>query len=154
MKLRLLSASACLLVSHIAASQTASFEIVADGIPKPLVTTPASAERGRSIVSDRRVGMCLLCHTAPFANDPVKDQPQGNIATNLAGAGSRWSEAQLRLRIVDSRRLDSASVMPSYHAVADDKAQLTQRVGAAWRNKPILDPQQIEDVVAFLRTLK
>jgi L-cysteine S-thiosulfotransferase len=143
-----------LSASQNAASQTANYEVVRDGIPKPLTAAPASVERGKAIVSDRRVGMCMLCHTAPFANDPVKDQPQGNIATNLAGTGSRWSEAQLRLRIVDSRRLDERSLMPSYHVVADEAMQLQQRIGQAWRNKPIFDAQQVEDVVAFLRTLK
>jgi L-cysteine S-thiosulfotransferase len=155
MKLRLLPLFvACFFGSQIGATQTTPLQVVADGIPQPLTAAAASAERGKSIVSDRRVGMCLLCHSAPFANDPVKDQPQGNIATNLAGSGSRWSEAQLRLRIVDSRRLDANSVMPSYHIVPDEATHRQQRIGATWKNKPILDAQQIEDVVAFLRTLK
>jgi len=71
------------------------------------------------------------------------------LASNLSGAGSRWSEGQLRLRIVDARRLNPATIMPSYHRVDG-----LQRVGSAWQGKPVLDAQQVEDVVAFLRTLR
>jgi L-cysteine S-thiosulfotransferase len=118
----------------------------------PLTPTPGDPERGKVIVTDRRVGMCLLCHNAPFANDPVKDQAQGNISTNLAGVGTRWSAGQLRLRVMDSRQIDPTTVMPPYHPLADTQALV--RVGNQWRGKPILDAQQVEDVVAFLSTLK
>lgn len=100
--------------------------------------------RGREIASSRQIGMCILCHQIP--NSP--DKFQGDIATQLAGAGARWSVPQLRLRIVDSRRMNAESVMPR-HKVAG-----LSRVGAAWRDKPILDAQQVEDVVAWLATLK
>jgi sulfur-oxidizing protein SoxX len=86
-----------------------------------------------------------LCHSAPIAEERF----QGNLATDLAGAGSRWSEAQLRLRLVDARRLNPDSMMPAYHRVDG-----LQRVGQAWRGRPILSAQQIEDVVAWLRTLR
>ncbi|MGZ5238715.1 MAG: sulfur oxidation c-type cytochrome SoxX, partial [Caldimonas sp.] len=66
-----------------------------------------------------------------------------------AGAGARWSEGQLRLRIVDARRLNPATIMPSYYRIDG-----LERVGPAWRNQPVLDAQQIEDVIAFLRTLR
>src|SRR5262249_29627284 len=103
------------------------------------------AARGRAIVLSRQTGLCLLCHSGPFPEDPS----QGTVAPDLAGAGSRWSEAQLRLRIADSRRLNPATVMPSYFR----RDGLT-RVGRAWRGKTILTAQQVEDVVAFLRTLR
>ena len=79
----------------------------------------------------------------------ANDRFQGNISTNLAGAGTRWTVAQLRLRIVNSRQLNPTSVMPAYYRVDG----LT-RVAATSRDKPILDAQQIEDVVAWLATLK
>jgi L-cysteine S-thiosulfotransferase len=125
-------------------AQVVPYEAVADAIPKPLTAVEGDATRGRAIVADRQVGLCLLCHTGPFPGEQ-----QGTLAPSLAGAGSRWSEGQLRLRLVDARRLNPATIMPSYHRVDG-----LQRVGPAWRGKPVLAAQQIEDVIAFLRTLR
>ena len=121
-----------------------AYEVVGDAIPLSLTGVPGDAGRGRAIVGNRQVGLCLLCHTGPFP-----DERQGTLAPDLAGAGARWSEGQLRLRLVDARRVNPATIMPSYHRV-DGLA----RVGTAWRGKPVLSAQQIEDVVAFLRTLR
>jgi sulfur-oxidizing protein SoxX len=119
--------------------------VVGDAIPEPLTAVPGDAARGRAIVGNRQVGLCLLCHTGPFPEERF----QGNLAPDLAGAGARWSAAQLRLRIVDSRRLNPSSLMPAYHRVDG-----LVRVGRAWTGKPVLDAQQVEDVVAFLLTLR
>lgn len=119
--------------------------IVGDAIPQPLTRAAGDPSRGRAIVADRHVGLCLLCHTGPFPDE----RSQGTLAPSLAGAGARWSEAQLRLRIVDARRLDPDTIMPAYHRDPDGA-----RLGTAWRGRPILDAQQIEDVVAFLVTLR
>jgi L-cysteine S-thiosulfotransferase len=122
--------------------------IVNDGIPVALTKTPGDAERGRAIVANKQVSMCLLCHQAPTTTD-AEDKFQGTIATNLAGTGARWSPAQLRLRIVDSRRVNRESIMPAYF-----RTDRLTRVHPQWRDKTILDAQQIEDVVAYLVTLK
>lgn len=127
------------------AQTTVPMAIVADGIPLALSATPGDPARGRAIVANRQLGLCLLCHTAPIPEERF----QGDLAPNLAGAGKRWSEAQLRLRVADSRALNPASVMPSYAALPTGA-----RVGAAWQGKAILSSQQIEDVVAWLRTLQ
>jgi len=119
--------------------------VVGDGIPEALTTTPGDAARGRAIVVNRQQGLCLLCHSGPFPEERF----QGNLAPNLSGAGARWNAAQLRLRIVDSRRLDSNSLMPAFH-----RSDGLQRVAPAFAGKPVLDAQQVEDVVAFLLTLK
>lgn len=128
-----------------AALALSSLVIVGDGIPQPLSATPGDAARGRNIVANRQVGLCLLCHSGPFP----EERAQGNLASNLSGAGKRWTAAQLRLRVADARRLDPEGLMPSLHRVDG-----LQRVSAAWRGKPVLDAQQVEDVVAFLQTLK
>lgn len=119
--------------------------VVGDGMPAPLTTVPGDAARGRAIVVNRQQGLCLLCHSGPFPEERF----QGNLAPSLAGAGSRWNAAQLRLRIVDSRRLNPDSLMPALHGTEG-----RQRVAPAFAGKPVLDAQQVEDVVAFLQTLK
>jgi L-cysteine S-thiosulfotransferase len=111
----------------------------------PLTATPGDPVRGRAIVADRQVGLCLLCHSGPIPEERF----QGNLAPSLAGAGSRWTAGELRLRIADSRRINPDTIMPSYLRT-DGYA----RVGAAWRGKTLLTPQQVEDVVAWLGTLK
>ena len=116
-----------------------------DAIDVPLTDVPGDAARGRAIVVNRQSGLCLLCHSGPFAEERF----QGNMAPDLAGTGARWSEGQLRLRLVDSRRVNPQSIMPSYR-----RADGFERVGAAWQGKAVLSAQQVEDVVAFLRTLR
>ncbi len=132
----------------IAALALSSFVVVGDGIPEPLTAAPGDALRGRAIVVNRQQGLCLLCHSGPFAE--VREQ--GNLASPLQGAGTRWTAAQLRLRVADARRLDPNGLMPSLHRVPP--ADRAQRVGAAWAGKTVLDAQQVEDVVAFLQTLR
>lgn len=127
------------------AQAVAGYEVVGDAIPRALTATPGDAARGRAIVADRRQGLCLLCHSGPFPEERF----QGDLAPSLAGVGARLSTGQLRLRIVDSRRLAPASLMPAYHRV-DGLAQ----VGREWQGRPLLDAQQVEDVVAFLAGLK
>jgi L-cysteine S-thiosulfotransferase len=121
------------------------YAIVGDEIPASLTGTPGDPVRGRAIVGNRQVGLCLLCHTGPFPEERF----QGNLAPDLAGAGARASAAELRLRIVDASRLNPNTIMPPYYRV-DGLA----RVASSFRGKPILSAEQIEDVVAFLMTLK
>ncbi len=103
------------------------------------------ATRGRAIVVSRQKGLCLLCHSGPFAEERF----QGSLAPSLAGAAARWNVAQLRLRIAESRAVNPDSLMPSYYRIEG-----LRQVGAAWQDKPILTAQEIEDVVAFLATLR
>src|SRR5438552_15699265 len=115
------------------------YTIIGDATPASLTGTSGDAARGRAIVLDRRRGACLLCHTGPFPEERF----QGTLAPDLSGAGSRWSEGQLRLRLVDATRLSPDTIMPPYYRVDG----LT-RVGTPWRGKPILTAEEIEDVVA------
>jgi sulfur-oxidizing protein SoxX len=121
------------------------YTIVDAAIPVSLTGAAGDAARGRAIVLDRRLGACLLCHTGPFPEEKF----QGTLAPDLSRTGSRWSEGELRLRLVDATRLNSDTIMPAYYRVDG----LT-RVGERWRGKPILTAEQIEDVVAFLMTLR
>jgi L-cysteine S-thiosulfotransferase len=134
-----------LLAARAWADTPQPYTVVGDGIPQPLTATPGDAARGRTIVASRQTGLCLSCHSAPIAEERF----QGNLATDLAGAGARWSEAQLRLRIIDGRRLNAQSPMPAYFRVDG-----LQRVGEAWNGRPILSARQAEDMVAHLRNLR
>jgi sulfur-oxidizing protein SoxX len=136
---------AALLLSGTArAQQLRAYVVTADAIPASLTGMPGDAARGRALVLDR-ASTCILCHSGPFPE--VKFQ--GDLAPSLAGAGRRWTEAQLRLRLVDASSLNPATIMPSYYRVEG-----LHRVGPAWRGKPILSAEQIEDIVAYLATLR
>lgn len=122
-----------------------ALQVVGDATPEPLTAVPGDAARGRTIVLDRRQGLCLLCHRGPFP----EERTPGTLASDLSGAGSRWSAGQLRLRVADPKRLNPDTLMPAYHRTSG-----LERVGSAWQGRPILDAQQVEDVVAFLLTLE
>jgi sulfur-oxidizing protein SoxX len=119
--------------------------IEGQALPGSPTGRPGDPARGRAIVVDRTRGLCLLCHSGPFPDQPF----QGDLSPSLAGAGSRHSPGELRLRIVDGRVLNPDTIMPSY-----GRRNGLVRVGEAWRNRPILAPDEIEDVVAFLATLR
>ncbi len=119
--------------------------IEGDRIAVSLTGAPGDAGRGRAIVANRQLGLCLLCHAGPIPEERL----QGNLAPSLEGAGKRWSEAQLRLRIVDAGRVNPATIMPPYYRIDG-----LERVAPAFRDQPILTAEQIEDVVAYLMTLK
>ena len=115
-----------------------------DAIDTPLAPKGDPA-RGRAIVANRQVGLCLLCHSGLFPEEPM----MGDLAPSLQGVGRRLSEGQLRLRIVDSSRVNPQTIMPPYYRTTG-----LSRVAPAFRGKPILTEQQVEDVVAFLASLK
>jgi L-cysteine S-thiosulfotransferase len=119
--------------------------VVGDAIPEPLAARPGDAARGRAIVANRSVGLCLLCHSGPIPEERF----QGTLAPSLAGAATRWSVGQLRLRIVDGARLNPDTIMPPYYRTTG-----LQRVAKAFEGKTILSAEQVEDVVAYLATLK
>ena len=127
------------------AAPLVSFSVSGGRIERSLTGAPGDSARGRAIVTNRQVGLCLLCHAGPFPEERL----QGTLAPDLKGVGSRWSEAELRLRIVDAAVINPNTIMPPYY-----RLEGLERVAPAFRGKPILTPEQIEDVVAFLATLK
>lgn len=143
--MRLLALAVMLVASATAEAGLPPVTIVGDAIPRSLTGEPGDAARGRAIVTDRRVGLCLLCHAGPFPEERF----QGDLAPDLAGAGTRWSQGQLRLLMVDSRRINPDTIMPAYYSLEG-----LERVAPEWRDRPVLSAQEIEDVVAFLATLR
>ena len=120
------------------------YRVEGDAIPEPLVPAPGDAAGGRDVILGRD-GNCLLCHAVPEAGGRF----MGNLALPLSGVGARLSAGQLRLQIVDSMRLNPQTIMPSYYRVDG-----LNRVAATFRGKPVLTAQQVEDVVAYLLTLR
>ena len=134
-----------LAAAIVAVACTAGAAHAQDAIPQSLTGAKGDPARGRAIVASRQVGLCLLCHSGPFPEERF----QGELAPDLRGAGARWTEGQLRARIADSSRISPATIMPAYH-----RTEGLTRVAPAFRGKPILSAEQIEDVVAYLTTLK
>lgn len=130
--------------AHVAPDALVSYRVDGDAIREPLVPVPGDAKRGREVLVGRD-GNCLLCHAAPETGARF----MGNLAAPLSGVGARLTAGQLRLRIVDSARLNRDSIMPSYYRVEG-----LNRAAAAWRGKPVLTAQQIEDTIAYLLTLR
>jgi len=140
----LLAAAIFALPRAAGAQGLRTYAVVGDAIPQSLTGAPGDAARGRALVLERS-STCILCHSGPFPETRF----QGDLAPSLAGAGGRWSEGQLRLRLVDASSLNPATIMPSYYRLDG-----LVRVGPAWRGKPILSAEQIEDMVAYLTSLR
>jgi len=122
-----------------------TYAVVGDAIPVSLTGVPGDSVRGKAIVASRQTGLCLLCHSAPLPEEKF----QGTMGPDLKGAGSRSTEGQLRLRMVDSRIFNPDTIMPAYYRLDG-----LERVAPAFRGKTVLTAAQIEDVVAFLETLR
>lgn len=126
-----------------AAETLAPYRVEAGAIPSPLAARGDPA-RGRAIVLGRDAN-CTLCHAVRESGA----RPMGDLAPPLDGTGARLSEGALRLRVVDSLRVNPDTIMPSYYRVEG-----LGQVAAQYRGKPVLTAQQVEDVVAYLLTLR
>lgn len=146
MTLRLILVLAFLLgAGTLSAQELRSYIIAGDSIPDSLTGQPGDVARGRAIVANRSLGLCILCHAAPIPEERL----QGNLAPDLAGSGARWSAGQLRLRLVEPARLKADTIMPSYYRLLGLRS-----VAKNFADKPVLSAEQIEDVVAYLASLK
>jgi sulfur-oxidizing protein SoxX len=114
-------------------------------IAQPLTGVKGDPLKGRAIVVERQKGLCLLCHSGPFPEERF----QGDLAPSLAGTGSRLSEGEIRLRMVDSTKVNEKTIMPPYY-----KTEGLERVATNSKGKTLLSAQEIEDVVAYLVSLK
>ena len=112
---------------------------------EPLTAVPGDAGNGRAVLLDRERGHCLLCHRVA----QLDAEFQGSIGPPLSAVGSRLSAAEIRARVVDPTRINPDTIMPAYH-----RTEGLRQVADAFRGRPILTAQEIEDVVAFMRTLR
>jgi sulfur-oxidizing protein SoxX len=139
------AAGAATLPFLAAAADLVAFTVAADKeIREPLTGRPGDAQEGRRIAADRALGNCLACHAIPGVDDPP-----GDLGPDLKGVGARLKAAEIRLRVVDAKIANPETAMPAYYRVDGLYGVRRDLVG-----KPILTAEQIEDVVAFLATLK
>lgn len=131
-------------LSGCIALDNASSQTTALSMEHPLTEVAGDPTRGRDVVLGRD-GNCLLCHAVPETGARF----MGNLGPPLSGIASRMSAGEVRLRLVDSRRVNPQTIMPSYYST-DGLIQ----VAAAYRGKTVLTAQQIEDTIAYLRTLR
>lgn len=121
------------------------FRVIGDAIAEPLAGLAGDAQRGRSVAFDPERGNCTICHQVPGGDA----RAQGTVGPPLGGVGARLTTGQMRLRLVDGTRINPNTVMPAYHRIDG-----LNNVGAQWQGKPVLGAQEIEDIIAFLMTLK
>lgn len=133
------------MLAGAAAAQTVPFVVQGDAIEAPLAGLVGDAARGGMVVRNRETANCLICHAIPDA----RERFMGDVGPSLEGVGSRLSQGQIRLRVVDPTLLNEASVMPAYHRVEG-----FTRVDPRFRGRPVLTAQEVEDVVAYLATLR
>lgn len=104
------------------------------------------AVRGRALVADSHSGNCLACHMMPIPEESF----HGTIGPPLFGVGARYSTAQIRARVVDEQQINPFTIMPGFYR---DPREANRVLDEFW-NKTYLTAQQVEDVVAYLVTLK
>ena len=146
-----LAIAASLLASPLAGGSAGGAEgpgtvtVAGDAVPLSLTGRPGDVTRGREIAFSRDQGNCPVCHVMPAADERL----HGDVGPSLVGVAGRLSEGQMRLRLVDGRRLNPASVMPSYYRLDG-----LRRVASIHAGKTVLTAEEIEDVLAYLMTLR
>jgi L-cysteine S-thiosulfotransferase len=110
-----------------------------------LTSEPGDINRGRDVVLKAEKGNCILCHAVPEPSVRFS----GDLGPPLHGVGARLSSAQLRFRVIDASRLNADTVMPAYH-----RSENLKRVAPQFQGLPILSAQEVEDLVAYLSSLK
>jgi len=115
-------------------------------IEEPLCGLQGDPLRGRKIVIDTHSGNCLACHMMPIPEEPL----HGTVGPPLYGIGARLTEGQIRMRVVDEQKINPATIMPGFYS----DPRLANRVANDYWGKTFLTAQQLEDVVAYLMTVK
>lgn len=142
----MIAASVVVLGLVSAQAGAANYEIVDDGIPNSLTGKPGDAANGKETAANRKLGNCLACH----ANTDMASLPfHGEVGPSLDGVADRYSEAQLRLLLVDSKKVFEGTIMPAFY-----RSEGFTRPNKKFEGKSILSAEQVEDVIAYLRTLK
>jgi sulfur-oxidizing protein SoxX len=127
------------------AAELVRYKIVGEGIPKSLTGKPGDAKKGRKLAINRKKGNCLACHKMPIPEQAF----HGEVGPDLKGVAGRYSEAQLRLRVVNPKKANPDTIMPAFYRNTG-----FHRVMKKFKGKTIIGAQDVEDIVAYLKTLK
>jgi len=128
------------------AAEMAKYKVVDEhSIPKSLTGKAGDPANGRKLAIHRKKGNCLACHKMPIPEQLF----HGTLGPDLAGVASRYSEGELRLRIVDPKVLNDDTIMPAFYRDSGYTAVLKP-----FKGKTIISAQDVEDIVAYLMTLK
>ena len=142
----LLFACSATTVSSADGEQYCDWTIDNFSIMAPLCGLQGDPARGRSLAADSHGGNCLACHQMPIAEHAF----HGTVGPPLTGVGARYNAGQIRLRIVDEQQVNPYTIMPGFYR----HPRTINRIADDYWGKTILSAQQVEDLVAYLVTLK
>jgi sulfur-oxidizing protein SoxX len=129
-----------------AAEELVKFSIVdSNSIPDSLTGKTGDPAKGRATAIHHKKGNCLACHTLPAPEQPY----HGEVGPDLNGVADRLSEGEIRLRIVNPKYANPGTIMPAFY-----RTEGLHMVAKKWQGKPMLSAEEVEDVVAYLMTLK
>ena len=146
-----LAAASLVLAASLSGATSQAAELVkfqvkgGESIPKSLTGKPGDPKAGRKTAIATKLGNCLACHVMPVPEQPF----HGEVGPDLNGVGGRYSAGEIRLRLVDAKILNPDTIMPAFY-----KKDGLHRVMKKFQGKTILTAQQVEDVVAYMMTLK
>ena len=124
----------------------AAYEVKDYAIDKSLTGKPGDPAQGRKWAVTGGQGNCVICHKMPIPEVAFRI---GNVGPDLTEVGSRLTPAEIRMRIVNPKLLNEETIMPAYYKVSG-----FHRVEKRFEGKPMLTAEQVEDLVAYLSTLK
>lgn len=139
-------AALTIVAASAGADDLVKYEVVDLSIPKSLTGKPGDAASGEKLFVSRTLGNCLSCHQVTALE---KHPYHGEIGPSLDGVAERYTEGQLRMQVVNAKVINPDTIMPGFYRVDG-----LHRVLKKFAGKPILEAQQVEDVVAYLQTLK
>ena len=138
-----------LLYLQTAHAEIAPSEIIADeygAVTASLTGVPGDPANGRKVFMNRKQGNCLACHV----NSEMSEQTfHGEVGPVLDGVADRWTQAEIRGMIINSKKVFEGTIMPAFYRDSGFTRTLKK-----FQGKTILKAQQVEDVVAYLLTLK
>lgn len=146
MAIGLVSAAVLLAGRASWAEELVAYNIVDEiSIPEPLTEQVGDPAKGREIAINRKKGNCLACHIMPIPEQSF----HGETAPDLNGVASRYEVGELRLRVVNPKILNPDTMMPAFY-----RNDGFHRVAKKFQGKTILSPQDVEDLLAYLMTLR
>jgi sulfur-oxidizing protein SoxX len=137
-------AGAVLCGALVTSANAAEYTVVDNTIPASLTGKAGDPVAGKELAVQRKKGNCLACHVMPIP----EEQFHGEVGPDLSNVGSNYTEAELRMRLVDPKVLNPDTIMPAFLKPG------THDVLKKFKGKTIIKAQDIEDIIAYLMTLK